>query len=305
MYNLETVTENKIMDTIDGMRAFVAVASQNSFTAGAKQLGISTKLASKYVGQLEARLGAQLLHRTTRSVQLTDTGKAYIERCAPLLDEIEELEGLVQLRQSELAGKIRITAPTAFGSRELIDAIRPFQSAHPKVTIDLHLSDQRVAVVEGGFDLAIRFGRLDDSTLIARKLLDMRIVVFAAPAYLEQHGTPPHPRALQTHNCLLQTTSSHPDQWAFMIDGQREILQINGSFQANSPRAVTEMAAGGLGIGMCPLYVVEPFLQTGALKLLFESSEATVYPLYAIYPSSRHLTARIRTLIDHLAEHFG
>jgi DNA-binding transcriptional LysR family regulator len=293
------------MDTVDGMRAFVAVAHQQSFTAAARQLGISTKLASKYVGQLETRLGAQLLHRTTRSVRLTDTGKAYLERCVPLLDEFDELEGLVQLRQSELAGRIRITAPTAFGSRELVDAIRPFQSAHPKVTIDLHLSDQRVSIIDEGFDLAIRFGLLEDSSLIARKLLDMRVVVFAAVDYLEQHGTPQHPRALQTHNCVLQTTSAHPEQWTFIIDGERETVEVNGNFQANSPRAVTEMVAGGYGFGMCPLYVVEPFLKTRQVRLLFESCEATVFPLYAIYPSSRHLTARIRALIDYLATHFS
>ncbi len=292
------------MDTIDGMRAFVAVAHQRSFTAAARQLGISTKLASKYVGQLETRLGAQLLHRTTRSVRLTDTGKAYLERCVPLLGELDELEGLVQLRQSELAGRIRLTAPTAFGSHELVEAIRPFQAKHPKVTIDMHLSDQRVAIIDDGFDLAMRFGSLEDSSLIARKLLDMRIVVFASTDYLKQQGAPQHPHALKTHNCLLQTTSRHPDQWAFTIDGERKTLQVSGSFLANSPRAVTEMAAGGFGIGMCPLYVVEPYLQTGQVQLLLEDYEATVFPLYAIYPSSRHLTARIRALIDHLAAYF-
>lgn len=165
------------MDTIEGMRTYVAVAGQKSFTAGAKQLGISTKLASKYVRQLEERLGAQLFNRTTRSVTLTETGQAYFERCVPLLDQLDELEGLVQERQAELAGPIRITAPTAFGSSKLVDAIRPFQLEHPKVSIDLHLSDQWISLIERGFDLAVRFGALADSSLIARKLLSMRVVV--------------------------------------------------------------------------------------------------------------------------------
>lgn len=292
------------MDTINGMRTFVAVAAQKSFTKGAKQLGVSTNTASKSLRQLEAHLAAQLFHRTTRSVTLTDIGQAYLERCMPLLDQFDELEGLVQERQSELAGSIRITAPTGFGSCELVDALRPFQLEHPKVSIDLHLSDQRLAVVEGGFDLAIRFGKLEDSSLIARKLLNMRVVVVASPEYLARHGEPTHPNGLSTHNCLLQMASVDPEHWKFRIDGKVIAFRVGGSFHANAPRAVAHMAAGGMGIGMCPLYAVEPFLKNGTLKLLFENKEASEFGLYAIYPPSRHLTARIRALIDHLAATF-
>jgi len=289
------------VDTIKCMAAFVAVASQKSFTSGARQLGISTKLASKYVKQLEERLGAQLFNRTTRSVSLTDTGQAYFDRCVPLLDQFDELEGLVQERQSDLAGPIRISAPTAFGGKELVEAIRPFQLSHPKVTIDLSLSDQRIAIVEDGFDLAIRFGKLEDSSLIARKLLNMRVVVVASPDYLARHGKPANPAALVTHNCLLQMASVDPELWKFRIDGSLTSLRVKGSFRANSPRAIAHMAAGGLGIAKCPLYVVEPLLQSGALELLFEEQEASAFGLWAIYPPSRHLTARIRALIDHLS----
>ncbi len=292
------------MDTIDGMRVFLAVAGQKSFTTGAKRLGINTNLASKYVRQLEKRLGAQLFNRTTRSVTLTETGRAYFERCASLVDQFDELEGLVKEQQSELAGPIRITAPTGFGSSHFVNALRPFQLAHPKVSIDLHLSDQHIAIVEGGFDLAIRFGQLKDSTLIARKLLNMRFVVVASPEYLLRNGEPVHPNALSTHNCLLQLASADPHHWEFCIEGQLKKFEVGGSFQADSPRAVAHMAAGGLGIGRCPYYVVEPFLKNGELKLLFEDKEADEFSLYAIYPSNRHLTARIRALIDHLVEFF-
>ncbi len=292
------------MDTIEGMRAFVAVAAELSFTAGAKRLGISTRVASKYVQQLERRLKAQLLNRTTRSVTLTETGRAYYERCVPLLGQFEELEGLVQARQSELAGQIRITAPTGFGSSELVEAIEPFQIQHPKVTIDLQLSDHQVALVEEGFDLAIRFGNLEDSNLIARRLMSMRVVVFAANEYLQRHGEPKHPAALSTHNCLVQQTSRDSKLWEFRIDGKLTSFRIDGSFRANSPRAVAHMAAYGLGIGRCPIYVVEPFIQSGKVRLLFEDFEATEFGLYAIYPQSRHLTARIRALIDHLVGYF-
>ncbi|MBO1895748.1 LysR family transcriptional regulator [Shewanella sp. BF02_Schw] len=293
------------MDTIDSMRIFVAVAGQKSFTAGAKQLGISTNLASKHVRQLEARLGAQLIHRTTRRVTLSDTGLAYFERCVFIIDQFDELEGLVQERQSELAGPIRITAPTGFGSRELVEAIRPFQIAHPKVTINLHLSDQHVDILDEGFDLAIRFGPLQNSTLIARKLLTMRLVVFASPEYINTHGEPLHPSDLSTHNCLLQSSSADPEHWAFTVAGTEQKYRVNGSFTANSPRAVAHMAVGGLGIGRCPLYTVEPFLKSGELVLLFDDKMVSVFNLYAVYPSARHLTARIRKLIDHLVTALG
>lgn len=288
------------MDTIESMRIFVAVAGQKSFTAGAKQLGISTNLASKHVRQLETRLDAQLFHRTTRRVTLSDTGRVYFERCVLLLDQFDELEGLVQEKQSELAGPIRITAPTGFGAGELVEAIRPFQIAHPNVSIHLHLSDQHVDILNDGFDLAIRFGPLQNSTLIARKLLTMRLVVVASPEYISAHGEPAHPEALSTHNCLLQISSSDPEHWHFTIHEKVEKFRVSGTFTSNSPRAIANMAAGGLGIGRCPLYTAEPFLNSGKLVLLFEDKMANAFDLYAVYPSGRHLTVRIRKLIDHL-----
>ncbi len=288
------------MDTIKCMNTFVAVASQSSFTGGAKRLNITTKLASKYVQQLEEKLGAQLFNRTTRSVTLTDIGQAYFERCVPLLNQFDELEGLVQERQSELAGPIRITAPTAFGSKELVEAILPFQLKHPKVIIDLHLSDQRVAVVEGGFDLALRFGQLDDSSLIARRLINMKMVIVASPAYLDRHGYPQYLEDLSKHNCLLQTASVDPEHWKLNENGHVKAYKVSGTFHGNSPRAIAHMALGGLGIGMCPLYVVEQYIMDGSLTLLFEDKETPEFLLNAIYPPNRHLTARIRALIDHL-----
>lgn len=292
------------MDTLDCMRTFVAVAAQHSFTAGARQIGISTKLASKYVARLEERLGAQLFHRTTRSVTLTDTGQAYLERCLPLLDQIDEMEGVIQERQSELAGVIRITAPTGFGSRELVQAVTPFQQAHPKVQIEMLLSDYHAPIVEEGIDLAVRFGKLQDSTLVARKLCDMRLVVAAAPDYLQRNGEPGHPKALATHNCLLLQSSAQPDIWRFREAGEVTSVAVNGSFRANSPRAVAHMAAGGQGIARCPYYTVKPFVESGQLQLLFAECEDAPLPLYVVYPPSRHLTARIRALIEHLATWF-
>ncbi|MES0862893.1 LysR family transcriptional regulator [Ruegeria sp. SCPT10] len=288
------------MDTIAGMRVFMAVASHASFTDGARQVGISTKLASKYIGQLEQRLNAQLLHRTTRSVTLTETGKAYFERCLPLLEQFDELEGLVQKRQTELAGRIRITAPTGYGSAELVHLLKPFQDEHPGVLIELHLSDHHVSLVDEGFDLAIRFGVLKDSSLVARKLTDMRIVCCVAPDYLDRMGPLETPEDLSQHNCLLQTTGNVIDSWDFKTSDGKLSVPVSGNFRANSPRAVANMAADGLGIGRVPLYTAKPFLAEGRLKLILESYEARVLGLYATYPPNRHLTARIRALIDYL-----
>lgn len=293
------------MDKLECMRTFAAVAAQSSFTAGAQQLGISTKLASKYVARLEEQLGAQLLNRTTRKVTLTDTGRAYLDRCLPLLDQLDELEDVVQLRQKELAGPVRITAPTGFGSRELVEALKPFQQAHPKVSIELVLSDRHVPILEEGVDLAVRFRVLKDSTLVARKLCSMRLMVVASPAYLAAHGEPAEPEALATHNCLQQMASSPPDSWTFGRRGQEKIISVSGMFRANSPRAVAHMAANGLGIARCPYYTARPFLESGKLQVLFEDQETEPIVLYAVYPPSRHLTARIRALIDHLAKFFS
>jgi len=291
------------MDTIVGMRTFAAVAANGSFTKGAKRLGISTRLASKYVRQLEERLGAQLFNRTTRSVSLTETGQAYYKRCLPLLDQFEELEGLVQKLQSELAGPIRITAPTGFGSSRLVHVFKSFQAEHPKVSIELHLSDHHVSIIDQGFDLAVRFGVLQDSSLVARKLMDMRIVCCASPNYLHTNGTPADPDALATHNCLLQTFWGGIDEWEFRVRGTHLSVAVSGSFRANSPLAIAHMAVGGLGIGRMPYYTAQPFLEDGSLILLFEENEAKVLGLYIVYPPNRHLTARIRALIDHLALH--
>ncbi|WP_375230469.1 substrate binding domain-containing protein [Roseobacter sp. S98] len=225
-----------------------------------------------------------MLHRTPRSVTLTDTGQAYFTRCQPLLDQFDELEGLVRGKQSELSGKLRLAAPTEFGSTCLAGALHSFQIAHPRVRIELSLSDHHVSVVELGFDIAIRLGELRDSNLVARKLMDIRIVCVAAPGYLNEQEWPCEPAALATHNCLLQPTGADSIQWAFHRHGKTETVQF----------------AGGLGIGRIPFYTARPFLEAGALTVLFEEAETDPIGLFAEHPPGRHLTARIRALTNHL-----
>ena len=292
------------MDKIETMRAFMAVAQEGSFTAAGRRLGRSTKLISKYVAQLEEQLATQLLNRTTRSVALTDVGVAYLERCRPIVEQVDELENLVQERQSALAGPIRLTAPTGFGSNNLTKALAPFMQANPHVEIDLRLSDHRIALVEEGFDLAIRIGPLRDSTLIARKLSDMPLIVCASPTYLETRGWPADPMALATHVCLIDENPADSTAWRFRKDARDFVVKVSGPFHANAPAAIANMAVGGLGIGRCPRYAVAAALNDGALEQLFPEYESEGYGLYALYPPNRHLTARVRALIDFLAVAF-
>ena len=292
------------MDRLTGMQTFVAVAQQKSFTRGANVLGISTKLASKYVAQLESTLGAQLLLRTTRSVTVTELGRVYFERCVAILDQYNELEGVIQAKQSQLAGPIRISAPTAFGSYELVKVLDLFKKNNPNVSIDLQLSDQRVSIVEDGFDLAIRFGQLEDSNLIARKLLDMSVVVFASPDYLKRMGSPKHPEALATHDCLIFSSSVAPTHWKFKKDRTVFAVPITGSFISNSPKAIVNMVLSGVGIGRVPIYLVKDHIERGEVKVLFADLQTDDFALNAIYPPNRHLTSRIRAIIDHLVDYF-
>ena len=293
------------MDTIDCMRAVMAVAQKGSFTAAGRQLGMSTKLVSKYVAAVEARLESQLFARTTRNVALTDTGAAYVERCAAILDQIDELEAVVKDRQSSLAGPIRITASTGFGSIRLARVLASFMAEHPEVTIDLHLSNSRVAIVEEGFDIAIRIGVLRDSTLIARRLAPMPMIVCAAPDYLDEVGRPERPADLARMSCLIDTNFADPTTWRFQRAGRETVVKVGSRFTANAPMPVSQLAIAGLGVARCVAYVVEDAIADGELERILPEYETTDSGLFALYPPNRHLTARVRALIDFLADAFA
>lgn len=287
------------------MRAFTAVADEASFTAAARKLGMSTRLVSKYVAELESRLAVQLFHRTTRSVALTDAGRGYLERCRPLIEQFDELDATVRDRHAALSGPVRITAPTGFGGGRLAEALCSFMAAHPRIEIELRLSDTRVALVEEGFDLAVRIGRLQDSSLVARKLADMPLVVCAAPAYLAARGHPEHPAALATHDCLVDLNQIDPTTWRFRQSDAEQAVRVSGTFHANSPTSVATVAIGGRGIARSPHYIVDEALRDGRLVRLFPAFRTDDLGLYAVYPPNRHLTVRVRRLIDHLATVLG
>lgn len=294
------------VDKIETMRAFISVAQEQSFTGAGRRLGMSTKLVSKYVQQLESQLHTRLFNRTTRSVSLTEVGVAYLGRCRSILEQIDDLDALVREHQVELAGPVRMTAPTGFGSTRLTDALIPFLRAHPDVHLDLKLSDSRVALVEEGLDLAIRIGVLRDSTMIMRKLADMPLIVCASPEYLERHGRPREPQALATHTCLVDENQANLNAWRFWSDnGDEHVAKLNVTTRANAPAVLARMAIGGLGIARSPRYTIEAALNSGALEEILPGYKTDTYGVFALYPHNRHLTRRVRALIDHLAGEFG
>ncbi|WP_455197957.1 LysR family transcriptional regulator, partial [Kaarinaea lacus] len=201
------------MDLFTSMRTYIAVVSAGSFTGGAERLGISKALASKYIGQLEDHLGVRLLNRTTRRLNLTEVGQGYFQRCQQLLDELDELEASVLEQQDAPRGKLKVAAPSNFGEKNLARAVAEYLKTQPNMSIELVLADRFVNLVEEGFDLAVRIGELADSSLIARRLASMRMVVCAAPEYLKKNNIPADPQELAMHNCLIDTNMRDPDQW--------------------------------------------------------------------------------------------
>ncbi|MDD3765291.1 MAG: LysR substrate-binding domain-containing protein [Nevskiales bacterium] len=290
------------MDTLDCMRVFAAVAAERSFTAGARRLDLSTRVASAAIRQLEQRLNTRLLNRTTRVVRLTEAGEAYLSRCSQLLRDFDELESVVQERQGRLAGSIRVTAPTGFGSSRLAPELPGFLQRHPDISVDLDLTDRRVSLIDEGFDLAIRLGTLRDSSLMYRRLARMRIVVCAAPGYLRKHGRPQHPQDVAGHECLLNAGLPDPHRWRFVDQGQTVEVRVTGRVQANAPLALAHLARRGLGLARCPYYSIEPFLRSGELVSLLEAYERDDGGVFAVYPPNRHLAARVRGLISYLQE---
>ena len=228
-------------------------------------------------------------------------GTAYLERCLPLLEQLDELESVVREIQSDLAGLIRINAPTPFGIGAIVPALATFQAMHPRVELDLQLVDHRVDIVEEGFDLTIRFGDLQDSTLMARKLAEMPRVICAAPEYFDNHTAPSHPLELSKHNCLLQESLQDVNHWQFKENGKTVSVRVAGKFRSNSLTAVTRMAAEGLGIARTTLFIAKPYIDRGQLKVLLNDYAEPPLEINAVYPQTKHLTVRVRALIDHLA----
>jgi len=291
------------MDRLDAMRAFARVAERGSFSAGARELGISKALVSKHVQRLEEHLGARLLNRTTRRVSLTEVGRAYYEQCVDVLGRVTELEAAVQVHQREPRGHLRISGPRVFGEDVLVPCVRDFCARYPQVTVDVMLEERLVDIVAEGFDVAVRIGRLTDSSMIARRVADYRYVLCAAPSYLARAGTPETPEDLRHHTAIVNTALTPTDQFEFQRDGNTFNLTVRPKIRVNSGRPVRDFVLNGDGIGLCLLPTVKQELETGALVRLLERFEAYSRYVSVVYPHSRHLSAKVRAFIDHMVQH--
>jgi DNA-binding transcriptional LysR family regulator len=287
------------------MRTYAAVVETGSFTRAAERLGISKALTSKYLGQLEEHLGVRLLHRTTRKLNPTEAGGAYYQRCRQLLDELDELEAAVRQQQESPQGQLRITAATTFGETYLTPIVADYLKQQPGVSVELVLADRFVNLVDEGFDLAVRIGSLTNSSLIAKRLASIQMVLCASPEYLRDAGTPSHPLELTTHNCVIDSNLEDPLRWIFKEEGVQLEVKVNGHFRVNSAQAVRQMLLSGEGIGLCPRYAVEKDLHNRSLRSLLQNYLATEYGIYVVYSHNRHLAAKVRTFVDFLANHLS
>ncbi|MBA2676706.1 LysR family transcriptional regulator [Ramlibacter sp.] len=293
------------MDRYTALQVFRHVADLNSFAGAGRRLGLSPAAVSKNVAELEAHVGARLIHRTTRRMSLTAEGATYLEHVVRALDALSEADQSLCPVKKGPSGTLRVSAPMTVTLTRLSAAIPRFLSRHPALTLDLHLDDRRVDLIRDGFDLAIR-GRdsLEDSSMVARRLTAMPHVLCAAPAYFEAHGVPRVPADLQSHTCVRFSLSAHADTWEFSKDGRTERVAVHARYSVTSSLAVRDALREGFGLSLMPRPYVEDDLRQGRLQVALQDWRTVETTLYAVYPSRQHLAPKIRVFLDFLAEEF-
>ena len=288
------------------MQTFVAVVEAGSFTAAAARLDTAKSAVSRRVSALEERLGVQLLRRTTRRLSLTDSGQSFYERSARILADLDEAESALAQEHGELHGTLKVALPLSFGLRHMCKPVAEFSRRHPRVEFDLDFNDRRVDLVEEGADLAIRIGHLADSSLIAKRLFEVRTVVCGSRAYFDEHGTPQTPEDLLDHKCLVYGNLADPTKWVCRDrDGQAHKVNVKAAMTATSGDFLSAAAIQGLGIAMQPTFIAGEAISRGELVAVLTDYEWPVSPAWAVYPPTRHLSYRVREFIDFLAEYFA
>lgn len=294
------------MERLDCDRMFVAVLDIGSFAGAAARLGTSGGQASKLVSKLEADLGVQLIKRTTRALSPTEVGQAYYERIKPLLDEFDALDASVRNASGAPSGRLRLTAPLSFGSLRLAPVLIDFARAFPQIQLDVSFSDRVVNLVDEGFDAAVRIGKPDDSSLVVRKLCEVRIVLAASPAYLADRGEPARPDDLAGHDCIVDTNFRDPLNWSFSTPGTGETitLPVAGRLRFSNADVCLAAAEAGLGIARVPSFIAGPRFRDGGVVPILRDFEDRRMGIHALYPPARHLAAKVRVLVDFLAVQF-
>jgi len=293
------------MVKLTSMRAFARVVDTGSFSEAARSMRLSRSAISKYVIDLEADLGVQLLHRTTRSASPTDNGRAYYERCVAILADIEEADATVSQLQASPRGTLRVNAPMSFGTLHLGKAIAAFMKRYPELRIHLILSDQQIDTVQEGFDVTIRIADLSDSSLISRRIVPAHRLMCASPTYLKQHGTPKYPDDLRAHELLSYDYLGTGVQWKLTGKDGDHWLNAPSKLCTNNAEILRDAAIDGLGIALLPTFIAGPYLRSGELRRVLSEYRAPELTVCALYPPTRYVSAKVRAFIDFLVERFG
>jgi len=285
----------------EGVNEFVAVAETESFTRAASRLGVSTAQVSRQVSSLEARLSTRLFYRTTRRVSTTEAGQVYYQHCRQVLDALEQAERSITNMQLVPRGRLRLTAPVTYGEKSIAPLVNDFVVRFPELDVEMNLTNQTLDLVAEGYDLAVRLGRLEDSSLMARRLASRTLYVCASPAYLSANGTPHSLSELADHNCL----QGNLDYWRFQEAGNPRNVRVSGNIRCDSGRALLDAALKGIGIVQLPDYYVQPALDSKALIPLLTHYQEDDDGIWAVYPHNRHLSPKVRMLLDFFAESLG
>ncbi len=284
----------------DAIEAFVMVVQHGSFTAAAAALGVSPSHISRRIAELESTLGTPLIYRTTRSIRLSDTAEQYYEECNRLLQGFVSAEERISQQLEEPSGLLKITCGATFGERFIAPLLPVFLQRYTKLQVDLHLSNSRVDLIRDGYDLAVRLGTMEDSSLLARRLCDRTEHICASPAYLERYGAPHTLNELARHNCIQGSTAT----WLFLEKGQRRELKVEGNWRSNSGPAVLEAVSAGLGLAQLPDYYVEPLLKSGELVSVLDNYRYPLSGVWLVYPKVRQQLPRLTLLCDYLITSF-
>lgn len=295
------MTKEASMFGWEGVSEFVAVAETSSFTAAGQRLGISTAQVSRQIGALEARLAVKLFYRTTRKVTITEAGQIYFNHCRQVLDGLAEAERALSDLNQTPKGRLNLTAPVTYGESRIAPLVNDFIVLYPELEVNLTLSNQIVDLVAESYDLAIRLGELEDSTMMARRLASRTHYVCASPGYLAVHGAPRNPSELEQRNCLQGTVG----YWRFQERGKTRHIRVNGNLRCNSGWSLVDAARKGIGIVQLPDYYVQAELQAGRLVSVLDVYRAPDDGIWAIYPQNRHLSPKVRLLLDYLGQGLG
>ena len=293
------------MTEIGAIPVFVAVADHGGFAAAARHLGITKSAVSKRIGVLEAHLGTLLFHRSTRSISLTEAGEAFLAHAAQALDAAQKAEDAVSALQGRPVGLLRLSTPMSFGQLHVAPLITAFLRNYPEIRLDLTMDDKLVDLVEGGIDVALRAGTLEDSSLIARRLAPIHSVVVAAPEYLSQSGIPNSPEDLLAHTCLHYSYSRDHTEWRFAGPNGDVRVQTSGILRVNNSEALCTALLDGLGIGRLPTFIAGAHLTSGRLVRVLPDYRLPEQALYAVFPERKHMPAKVRAFLDFVVERIG